>query len=219
MERQKGHLSVFSVLWEAAVVLTHEAKKLESLVAYEWPTMCEYWNKPEVVSHMNEMKYGRVHFHGCRFGLKSVARATRGQPIKKPWTVATDCCELQLSLDRRCTGGKWHVDPDTGLVVEHAPCSGVNTKITEGYTDEMAKAIHRGHCNHVTHTLKCQLCRTGPMAPNVTHTIIRKRIPLSRRRIVTTRSNKDDVDAVRPFQLYARSQHRGGRSVAEQLSK
>ena len=105
-ERQRGHLSVFSVLWEAAVTLMRGAKELESLAAYEWPTMCEYWNRPEVASHMDEMKYGYVYFHGCMFGLKSVARSTRGRPIKKPWTVATDCHGLQLSLDRKFTGGQ-----------------------------------------------------------------------------------------------------------------
>ena len=166
---------------------------------------------------MSKMCYEWVHFHGCRFGLKSIARGTKGRPIKKPWTVATDCEELRTSLDRKCPGGKWHVDSETGNVVEHAPCSGVNTKITEGYTDEMAKAIHRGHCNHMANAIKCQPCLTDSQTLGTTYDVIRQHVPFSRRGTTVMTNGRNDVDATHPFQSYARSQHRGGRRRAEDL--
>ena len=140
-------------------MLMTEAKQYESLSSFEWPTGCEYWKRPEVQEHMRAMEYSFVDFHGCMFGLKSVARATKGLPIRKPWTVATDCHELTKTLDRKCVGGWWHVDPVTGAWTPHASCSGVNTKITESYTDEMAQAIHVGHRNHIDAMLECRPCR------------------------------------------------------------
>ena len=51
-------------------------------------------------------------------------------------------------LNKRCYT-KWHTDPVTGITTTHAPCSGVDTKVTEGYTDELANAIHMGHKDFV----------------------------------------------------------------------
>ena len=116
-----------------------------SFTAFEWPTFCAYWQREEVWSHFEEMAYDSVDFHGCMFGPKSIAKSTKGWPIKKPWSVATDCAPLLRTLDRKCAGGYWHRDPRTGQRTLHASCSGVNTKMTEGYTDEIAKAIHQGH--------------------------------------------------------------------------
>ena len=144
-QRLEGHMDVFSLLWRNSVAVMHNAKLYKSLVAFEWPTFCAYWQRPEVQEHFEEMGYDSVDFHGCMFGLVSIVKSTKGWPIKKPWSVATDCTTLLTTLDRQCTGGYWHVDALTGRRVPHAQCSGINTKMTEGYTDEMAKAIHQGH--------------------------------------------------------------------------
>ena len=159
-DRLRAHLSTFTVLWEASAMLMTEAKLYKSLTSFEWPTGCDYWDRPYVQEHMREMEYAFVDFHGCMFGLKSVARATKGLPIRKPWTVATDCPELAKALDRKCVGGWRHVDPVTGYWSAHASCSGVNTKITESYTDEMAQAIHAGHRKHIDAAMECQLCES-----------------------------------------------------------
>ena len=97
---------------------------------------------------MSEMQYRYLEIHGCMYGLRSIARATKGLPIKKPWSIATDCANLGTYLNKTCRG-YWHVDQVTGEKVAHASCSGVNTKVSEGYTDEMAVAVHRGHKDHV----------------------------------------------------------------------
>ena len=143
-QRLEGHINLFSLLWENAVTVMKEAKIWKSLTAFEWPTFCAYWQREEVWEHMREMEYSFVDFHGCMFGLQSIAKSTKGWPIKKPWSVATDCAPLLRTLNRKCLG-YWHHDPATGKKQAHAECAGVNTKMTEGYTDEMAKAIHRGH--------------------------------------------------------------------------
>ena len=108
--RLEGHLGVFGLLWDAAVVIMHEAKLYEALTAFEWPTFCMYWQKGDVWEHMVKMGYEFIHFHGCMFGLESVAPSTKGWPIKKPWTVATDCPTLRQFLQRRCLSGYWHTD-------------------------------------------------------------------------------------------------------------
>ena len=106
--------------------------------------LCEYWTKPEDSSHVKEMSYKFLQIHGCMYGLKSIARVTRGLPIAKPWTIATYCPTSATYLSKRCRT-QWHTNPVSGNTTLHASCSGVNTKITEGYTDEMAVAVHNGH--------------------------------------------------------------------------
>ena len=54
-----------------------------------------------------------------------------GKPIRKPWTIATSMRELNL-LCRRCEH-----KPS-----EHAPCAGADTKVTEGYTDDLVINLH-----------------------------------------------------------------------------
>ena len=152
-QRLEGHLDAFTMLWGDAVFVMTEAKVYEYLTAFEWPTFCSYWQREEVWSHMTEMAYEFVDFHGCMFGLKSIARSTKDWPIKKPWSVATDCPSLRQALDRKCKGGYWHIDPDTGKKHPHASCSGVNTKMLEDYTDEVARAIHQGRRNHMRKSL------------------------------------------------------------------
>ena len=53
-------------------------------------------------------------------------------PIKKPWTIATNCPYLVYLLPRFCDGCH-----------EHAPCQGVDTKVTEGYTPQLVSLIHK----------------------------------------------------------------------------
>ncbi len=74
-----------------------------------------------------------VCFDGCAFGLKSRFGSSMGQPIRKPWRVVTNCAPLLLHLNRSCVCRE-----------DHAPCAGRDTKVTEGYTEEMAHIIHAG---------------------------------------------------------------------------
>ena len=157
-QRLEGHLDTFSLLWKFSVIVMQEAKGHRSLTAFEWPTCCRYWHRGDVQEHMARMKYCYVDFHGCMFGLKSIIKKTKDWPIRKPWSVATDCMPLLRTLNRKCRGGYWHIDPVTGNKRPHAECSGANTKMTEGYTDEMAKAVHQGHREHFMDLAQGNLC-------------------------------------------------------------
>ena len=56
---------------------------------------------------------------------------TSGMPIRKPWTIATSMKEMGL-LGRKC-------DHKPGY---HSPCAGVDTKTSEGYTNELVIQLH-----------------------------------------------------------------------------
>eukprot|EP00971_Amphidinium_carterae_P242165 4808428-Amphidinium_carterae.5 len=56
----------------------------------EWPTSCTHWQKNRVKPFLKYHHLKKVDFHGCAVGLKSRS----GLPIKKPWTLATNCLAL-----------------------------------------------------------------------------------------------------------------------------
>ena len=128
--------------------IMYVAREVGAVIGFEWPTLCEYWRKDEVWEHMSNMDYRFLYIHGCKYGLISIAKATKDMPIKKPWTIATDCLPMAQYLNRRCKT-KWHTDDVTGVMTWHAPCAGVDTKMTEGYTDDLAVSIHMGHKDFV----------------------------------------------------------------------
>ena len=66
------------------------------------------------------------------FGLKSHATRSMGKPIREPWTTATSAPQLH-----RLRRGYTH------LPHEHAPCAGSDTRLTEGYTDELVHELHK----------------------------------------------------------------------------
>ena len=64
------------------------------------------------------------------YGLVSQATATRGKRLRKPWTIASNADGFHKVRRPRDKGH------------EHAKTQGSDTKITEGYTDALADAIH-----------------------------------------------------------------------------
>ena len=100
-------------------------------IALEWPSGCAYWRNKETIAFMEKHKLKTVKFHGCMLGV--VSRKTQ-TPIKKPWTIATNCEEIIQEFNKfKCD--KTH---------EHAPCAGQDTKLTENYSKPFAAAFHRG---------------------------------------------------------------------------
>eukprot|EP00972_Heterocapsa_arctica_P088063 12984163-Heterocapsa_arctica.AAC.1 len=126
-------------------------------IAYEWPTECDLWNRPEVVNMIFELSLNKASFHGCALGLT----AEDGLPIKKPWTVATSSKNIADRLsEHQCPGPATH-----GV---HHPCAGKETKRTEEYTTEMVKVVHEAmHTDaldmHAATTLAAMV--TGTTAP------------------------------------------------------
>ena len=63
------------------------------------------------------------------YGLASVQTKTKGQLLRKPWTIASTSNEF-TGLRRRCDGSH-----------DHVKTAGADTKQTEGYTDSLADEI------------------------------------------------------------------------------
>ena len=102
----------------------------EDFIALEWPSSCAYWRNKETVAFMKH-NLKTVKFHGCMLGVVSQKTQT---PIKKPWTIATNCEEIIQEFSKfKCD--KTH---------KHAPCAGQDTKQTENYSKPFAAAFHRG---------------------------------------------------------------------------
>ena len=60
----------------------------------------------------------------------------KGVPIRKPWTIATnDEYVFRKFQNKVCPGKEEHP--------EHCPTAGKYTKMTENYTDQMVKLIHK----------------------------------------------------------------------------
>ena len=73
--------------------------------------------------------------HGCAVGLVAQVGRHTGRPMLKPWTISTSCPDLyRRVLQLKCRGGPGHRP--------HAPCTGLNAKLSENYTDEFASMVH-----------------------------------------------------------------------------
>ena len=153
--RMKGHLGLFRQLWSSLERVVEEACWVESQVAIEWPRSCRYWTRKEVQAVLRREEYclQSITFHGCQFGLVSISKRFKEVPILKPWRVVTNCGPLIRALDRRCYHQQRNGIHDGHN--RHAPCAGVDTQATEGYTDEMVIAIHKGHRQYVTSLSTC----------------------------------------------------------------
>ena len=101
------------------------------IIAMEWPKGCSYWRERKVKTFLAGMGMQQYHFDGCMYGLCSSAPKTLGVPLRKPWTVASDCNSF-LRLCRTCD------HPPSG----HVKTQGIDTSRTENYTDPLVHGIH-----------------------------------------------------------------------------
>ena len=125
------HRDVFHKLIENFVIVAREIIQRGGDVSFEWPTGCELWREPAVVSMKDELSMNIVNIHGCAMGLTD----QHGNPVKKPWSIATTSPSMVHRLEPRvCPGPQHHP--------AHTPCAGKITKMTEGYTDVMAELVH-----------------------------------------------------------------------------
>ena len=125
----RRHIKLFNKLWSNFEVIARAAYAAGNYIAIEWPRGCSYWKLPKVVKLMRELRLEFVHFDGCMLGLKS----RKGNPIRKPWSIATNSqCLIQELRGCLCCGHKYH-----------DPCAGSETKRTENYTELMVNKIHK----------------------------------------------------------------------------
>ena len=62
----------------------------------EWPTGNAYWGFSSVNDFVSTYCLEKARFHGCALGLEN----DKGEPIKKPWTIATDDEEVFFEMIR-----------------------------------------------------------------------------------------------------------------------
>ena len=127
-EKVLKHVREFDRLW---ISLKSFLRMLscEVHIALEWPRKCRYWKLTKVAKLLIQYEMIPYHFDGCALGMKN----QDNDPLKKPWTVATNhpgigkaLSKFQCSCERR-----------------HAQGRGLALKKTEEYTFRMTDAIHK----------------------------------------------------------------------------
>ena len=99
------HVKTMKKLWKAFERFIHLLTRNFD-VAIEWPQNCRYWRFLRVLKFINEYYLKRYDFHGCMLGTQD----HEGNPIKKPWTVATTMDEIGLELSQyQCDESHDHV--------------------------------------------------------------------------------------------------------------
>ena len=127
-EKVLKHIREFDRLW---ISLKSFLRMLNSDVhiALEWPRKCRYWKLTKVVSLLNQYEMIAYHFDGCALGMKN----QDDEPMKKPWTVATNHSGIGKALSKfQCKCER-----------RHAQGRGLALKKTEEYTFRMTDAIHK----------------------------------------------------------------------------
>ena len=125
------HLRLFRLLFDAVRKIAGLVQRVGGYIAMEWPRQCSYWLDPDVQQFVWEHGLQSVHLDGCMFGLVAQHGSRSGVPIKKPWRIDTNSPALLQHVARTCDGSH-----------EHTPCAGSDTKLTEGYTDELVAHVH-----------------------------------------------------------------------------
>jgi hypothetical protein len=109
--------------------LADQTAEAGGVIAFEWPTGVEGWALPQLVAIINRHQLIKVHFHGCMLGLVT----PEGVPMRKAWTVATNCSELRATLAAARCDGKH----------PHHKIEGKLTELSGFYPEPMAVAIHQ----------------------------------------------------------------------------
>jgi hypothetical protein len=129
------HYTLFKSIWVAFVSLAERVLKRGGCIAIEWPANCAYWRWECVVDFVDSHNLRTVRFDGCALGIKS----RDGNPILKPWKVATNMLSLVKTLEKfRCDGSH-----------EHVTCRGVDAKLSENYSPKMVAVVHDAFALHV----------------------------------------------------------------------
>ena len=122
------NIAAFKRIWRSFEDFMKRVTK-DVHIAIEWPRGCTYWKLPMVKRFLGQHGLEMHYFDGCATGLAD----SKGDPIRKAWTVATSLNPLGRELSQfRCT-----------CRVEHAQGRGESLRRTESYTFQMTDAIHR----------------------------------------------------------------------------
>ena len=89
-ERLQGYWSLFGVMFRNALQVMAVAQDVGATIVIEWPRQCRYWHHDRVRKAMVRFGLVSYDFDGCMYGVQSIQPKTRGLPILKPWTIATN---------------------------------------------------------------------------------------------------------------------------------
>ena len=132
----RAHWATFRKLWHNFHKVATSCISRGGQVAVEWPRSCAYWRRRQVKTALTRWGCLPYKFDGCMYGLASVQARSAGKPLKKPWTIASNCATFHR-LCRACDSTH-----------QHAPIQGKDTRLTEGYTPELVATIHDCWCAH-----------------------------------------------------------------------
>ena len=123
----RKHIEVFLRIWNSWEIIARAVHFRGGTISFEWPSNNRYWKFKQTKVFISRYRMKRQSFHGCAFGLSD----EHGQPIKKPWTFATNCKHLMDAIQPfQCSGSH-----------THACCRGKTAKLSEAYTPRMAHVI------------------------------------------------------------------------------
>ena len=156
VKKIRGHWAEFRRLWKRYEEVAKEVIPLGVAMFIEWPRGCRYWTNCHVKRFIKKFEYTFIDFDGCMYGLVATKGKDAGKLINKPWRVAYLNSNIGEILNKRCDRSH-----------EHAPCSGQNTKITEGYTPSIARIVHScfkdDACKRVRSTYPAAIARLKPI--------------------------------------------------------
>ena len=156
-------LKTYRDIWDAFEKVLTACHEAGAIVCIEWPTSCDYWSRREVVRALRKYQFVSSYLHGCRYGLESENRSTRGSPILKPWRIASTASAMLTDLDRKCSASG-----DECCITAHkphVPCQGRDAQVSESYTDEFVGVVHdnfRRICTSVVDS--CLLCASAAIS-------------------------------------------------------
>ena len=127
----RKHRMKFRRLWENFVAVAKAVHASGGRIAIEWPTGCSYWREKSVVKFLGLLGLSKsgIRVDGCMVGLRN----EWNKPVYKPWTLITNCDSLRSAFTQcKCDGSH-----------EHGACTGKTAKLSESYTVDFVRRVHR----------------------------------------------------------------------------
>ena len=84
VRKTRRHIKDWFKIWTTLKVVARECIKHNGHIAVEWHSGCDYWRYHIVQELFEELQFENIKFDGL--GLRS----DYSDPIRKPWSVATN---------------------------------------------------------------------------------------------------------------------------------
>ena len=98
--------------------------------AVEWPDQNQYWKDSKVRPFLLKRTVHSALVDGCMVGLRAKRPSHAGMPMRKRWRIVTNRKQLADDLSIVCDGSH-----------NHAHVEGMDTKLTENYTEDFVNRV------------------------------------------------------------------------------